>query len=161
MNAILLMQGMEMKTNTGNASEGDDTTVSGWSVERYAQIVKWPAVITIVLNIIVTTARWNIALTWFWLLLLTVFLGVAASRIYRGTLGNAAGLGFAAGLIVGVATSVFQFLWFRTVPAFFQIITTSLLSVLVGLLMSTAAFLFVAKEHRPSEKVKPRRASHH
>lgn len=152
---------MDTKTNSDNASAVDDTTVSGWQIERYAQIVQWPAVITIVLNIIVITARWNLALSWFFLLLLTIFLGIATVRFYRGTLGNAAGLGFAAGLIVGVATSVFQFLWFRTVESFFQIITVSLLSVLVGVLMSTSAFLFIAKEHRPSEKLKQRRVTHH
>lgn len=128
--------------------------MSGWTVEQYGRIVKWPAVVAIVLNIITTTAKWNLALTWFFLIVLTIFLGVSAARIYRGTLGNAAGLGFAAGLIVGVATSLFQFLWYHSLEAFFQIITTSLLSVLVGLLMSTSAFLLVAKEHRPSEKGK-------
>lgn len=127
-------------------AEHDPASVSGWPVETYAQIVKWPAVATIMLNIIVTTARWNIALLWFFLILLTFFLGVAAGRIYRGTVGNAAGLGFTAGLIVGVFTSLFQFLWYHNLAAFFQIITTSLLSILVGLLMSTSAFLLLAKD---------------
>jgi hypothetical protein len=136
--------------------EQPEVYVGGWSVVRYAQVVKWPAVVTVVLNIIVTTARWDLALTWFFLIALTVFLGVVTARVYAGTVGNAAGLGLTAGLIVGVATSLFQFLWFHNLAAFFQIVTTSFLSVLVGVLMSTSAFLVLAKEHRPSIRHQPR-----
>jgi len=143
-----------MKDDMENSrdSQQDDVTVSGWSVERYAQIVKWPAVVTVVVNIIVTTAQWNEGVSWLALIGLTVFLGVAAARLYDGRIGNAAGLGFAAGLIVGVASSLFQFLWFHSLTAFFRIITTSFLAILVGLLMSTSAFLVMAKEHRPSTR---------
>lgn len=140
-----------------NEAKTDDVTVSGWSVERYAQIVKWPAVVAIVFNIIVTTAKWSDTVGWLVLIALTIFMGVAAARIYNGTLGNAAGLGFAASLIVGVASSLFRFLWFHSITAFFEVITVSLLSILVGLLMSTSAFLVLAKEHRPSTREQRRR----
>lgn len=144
--------------NTKKEQQSDDeVTVSGWTVERYSHIVKWPSLVAIVLNIIIITARWNAAFTWLSLLILTVFLGFAAENIYRGTIGNAAGLGFAAGLIVGVATSLYQFLWYHNVESFFQIITTSLLSILVSLLMSASAFLILAREKRPSEIVRKRR----
>lgn len=139
-----------MPQHRAPSPEQPEVYVGGWPIVRYAQVVKWPAVIAIVLNIIVTTARWDLALTWFFLIILTIFLGVGAARVYGGTVGNAAGLGLTAGLIVGVATSLFQFLWFHNLPAFFQIVTTSFLSVLVGVLMSTSAFLVLAKEHRPS-----------
>ncbi|MFH0829253.1 MAG: hypothetical protein V1907_03685 [Candidatus Kerfeldbacteria bacterium] len=119
----------------------DEVIVGGWSVVRYAQIVKWPSLITVVLNIIVTTAHWNLALSWFFLIVLTVSLGVSVERYFHGTLANATGLGFASGLIVGVSTSLFQFLWYHNVTAFFEIIRSSLLAILVGLLMSTSAYL--------------------
>ncbi len=114
--------------------------------------MKWPAVITIVLDIIVTTAHWNVSLTWLFLILLTMTLGVAVATSFRGSLGNAAGAGLAAGLIVGVFTSVFRFLWFRTIESFFEIVTTSLLSLLVALLMSTSAYLVLARRAGPKRR---------
>ncbi len=142
-----------MANHTSHHAHDPETTVSGWNVSHYAQIVKWPAVVTIVLNIIATTARWNLAFTWLFLIALTVFLGIAAHRIYHGSLMNAVGLGFAAGLIVGVFTSLFQFLWFHTVSAFFQMITTSLLSILLSVLMSASSYLAFSEEKRRREKI--------
>jgi len=136
-------------------SNDPDTSVGGWTVSHYAQIVKWPAVVTIMLNIIATTANWNLAFVWLFLIALTVFLGIAAHRLYRGSLMNAVGLGFAAGLIVGVFTSLFRFLWFHTVEAFFQMITTSLLSLLLGVLMSASSYLAFSEEKRRREKKFP------
>lgn len=133
------------------------TDVGGWTIDHYAQIVKWPSVGTVVLNIIATTAHWNTAFVWLFLIALTVFLGIATARMYRGTLINAVGLGFSAGLIVGVFTSLFQFLWFHTVAAFFQMITTALLSILLGLLMSTSAFLAFSREH----SIRRQKHTHH
>jgi len=140
-----------------NSGRSRDVLISGWPVEHYAHVAKWPAVLTIVLNIIVITARFNTSFIWLFLIALTIFLGVAAARVYRGNIGNATVLGLTAGLIVGVFTSLFQFLWVRTVESFFQIVTISLLSVLVGMLMSASSFLVVAKEHRPSHREKVER----
>lgn len=127
----------------------ENVTISGWTVERYAQSVKWPAVLAIVLHIIVTTARVSVSVGWLVTIGLSVFLGVMVARVYGGSVGNAAGLGFAGGLIVGVISSVFRFLWTHSVITFFQIVTTSLLSVLVGILMSTSAYLILAKSQSP------------
>jgi hypothetical protein len=105
-----------------------------------------------VLNIIATTANWNLAFMWVFLIALTVYLGIAAHKLYHGSLMNATGLGFAAGLIVGVFTSLYQFLWFHTVAAFFQMITTSLLSLLLAVLMSASSYLAFSEEKRRREK---------
>lgn len=148
---------MEHQDNHRRTEQDDDVTVSGWTVEHYARMVKWPSLIAIVLNIIVTTAGWSSALIWLFIIALTIFLGIMTANIYHGTIGNAAGLGFTAGLIVGVFTSLFQFLWYHNLESFFQVVTTSLLAVLVGVLMSTSAFLVLAREHRPSEIEKRRR----
>lgn len=137
-------------------SASPDVTVGNWTTEQYTRIAKWPALAVFLLNVIATTSGWNAALPWFFLIVVTVGLGIAAAIRYRGNLTNATALGFAAGLIVGVLTSLFQFFWFHNLEAFFRIITTSLLSILVGVLMSTSAFLIFAKEHRPSH-----RARHH
>jgi hypothetical protein len=128
----------------------DEVVVGGWGVIQYAQIVKWPAIITIVLNIIVTTAGMNLSFEWLFLIILTVFLGGVTQRLYKGTIANAAGLGLASSLIVGVFTSLFQFIWYHTVTAFFQIITASLLSIMLGLLMSTSAYLVIASRNKPA-----------
>lgn len=126
-----------------------EAIIGGWNVIQYAQIVKWPSIITIVLNIIVTTAGWTQSFEWLFLIVLTAFLGGITQRFFNGTLANAAGLGFASSLVVGVFTSLFQFIWYHTVAAFFQIITTSLLSILLGLLMSSSAYLVVASRRPP------------
>lgn len=120
--------------------------IGGWTVVEYARIVKWPSIVTIVLNIIATTAHWNLSFMWLFLIMLTIYLGYAAARMYRGSLTNSGGLGFAAGLIVGVFTSLFQFVWYHNVAAFFEIITTSLLAILVSLLMSTSTYLVLTRE---------------
>lgn len=126
----------------------EDVVISGWTIEHYTRIAKWPSLVTLVLNIIVTTAQWDVALTWFFLIVLTIFLGASIARIYHGTIGNAAGVGLVSGLIVGVSTSLFQFLWYHSLVAFFQIVTTSLLSMLVGVLMSSSAYLVLSKDTR-------------
>ncbi len=123
-----------------------EAVIGGWNVIQYAQIVKWPSIITLVLNIIVTTAGWTPSFEWLFIIVLTAFLGGVTQRFFNGTLANAAGLGFASGLIVGVFTSLFQFIWFHSVTAFFQIITTSLLSILLGLLMSSSAYIVMASK---------------
>lgn len=141
-----------MANHASHRPNDPDTAVGGWTVSHYAQIVKWPAVMTIVLNIIATTADWNLAFMWLFLIILTVYLGIAAHKLYHGSLMNATGLGFAAGLIVGVFTSLYQFLWFHTVTAFFQMITTSLLSLLLSVLMSASAYLAFSEEKHRREK---------
>jgi hypothetical protein len=143
-----------------STEETDFVTVSGWPVEKYAHIVKWPSLVVIVLDIIVVTANWNLSLSWLFLIILTVFLGGVTARIYHGTVGNAAGLGFAAGLIIGVSSSLFRFLWFHTLTAFFQIITISLLSILVSLLMSTSAYLVLVRERRSPRTPSSNRPHH-
>lgn len=143
-----------MSTHRPESENRQTEHVSGWPIERYARVIKWPAVATFVLNVIVITAEWSVAVMWFFVTLLTVALGILVARIEKGNLGNAVVTGVAAGLVVGAMSSLFQFLWIRTVESFFQIVTTSLLAMMVGALMTTSAFLVLAKEHRPSERLK-------
>ncbi|MBI4093071.1 MAG: hypothetical protein HY420_04065 [Candidatus Kerfeldbacteria bacterium] len=143
-----------MSPHQASPPEQPEVYVGGWSIARYAQVVKWPAIVVIVMDIIVTTARWSLTLSWLFLIALSVWLGIAAKNIYQARIANAAGLGFSAGLIVGLSSSLFQFLWYHNITAFFQIVTTTFLSIIIGVLMSTSAFLVVAKEQRPSEKGK-------
>lgn len=126
-----------------------EAVIGGWSVIQYARLVKWPSIITLMLNIIVTTAGWTASFEWLFIIVLTAFLGGVTQRFFNGTLTNAAGLGFASGMIVGVFTSLFQFIWYHSVTAFFQIITTSLLSILLGLLMSSSAYIITASRRTP------------
>ncbi|MFA6392024.1 MAG: hypothetical protein WCW66_04730 [Patescibacteria group bacterium] len=144
----------EQKTNSDS---GEDLSLNKVSfgdkkLEYYFDIIKYPVVLTVVVNIVYFLIRKSFDIMWVFDIVAFIYIAYIIVKKKQGKITDAFIACGISGLFMGFFIAVFKFIYFRKFYLFFNIISEPFLTFIVGGFIGVAFAYIALKKFKKNKK---------
>lgn len=137
---------------------GPEEALAGRDFLYYWRHFRWPFVIVLVADVVLYVLSQPMLYVIFIDLVYFIYLGWLMTKRERGTQAHVITLGVTAGLVLGLTASLFKLLYFWQLYLFFNIISETLITGLIGLLISAAVYRILHRQAGIGHSIIPDRS---